>query len=210
MVRYPITLEPDDDTIMVTFPDFPEAHTFGEDREEALRRAPDALATMIDAYIRDRRPLPAPSPIAADSATLSALMSAKVELYNEMTAEKVSKSELARRLKVHPPQVDRLLDLNHGSKVDQLEAAAKALGRVLDVIVVAGDASGSLTPANVRVWRPARAMGKAQATTHSSPMIHPGVLRAQKPAVSVVRNSGTGRFSEKPSGARKTSATKKK
>ena len=133
MVQYPIVLERDDGTIMVTFPDFPETHTFGADRDEALMRAPDALATIIDAYIRDRRDLPTPSPIKRTTATLSALMSAKVELYRAMRAAGVTKSELARRLDWHLPQVDRLLDLRHGSQLDQLEAAAKAVGCFLDV-----------------------------------------------------------------------------
>jgi antitoxin HicB len=33
------------------------------------------------------------------------------------------------------PQVDRLLDLRHASRMDQIEAAARALGRVVEVRV---------------------------------------------------------------------------
>jgi antitoxin HicB len=134
MVRYPVVLEPDDNgTVMVAFPDFPEAQTFGEDEADALARASDALATIVDGYIRTRRPLPAPSPLSGLAAELSALMSAKVELYNAMQALGVSKSALGRRLNWHPPQVDRLLTLTHSSKVDQLDAAAKALGGNLNM-----------------------------------------------------------------------------
>ena len=132
MVRYPVVLEPDDNaTVMVTFPDFPEAQTFGEDEADAIVRASDALATIVDGYIRARRPLPAPSPISAHAAELSPLMSTKVELYNAMQALGVSKSVLGRRLNWHAPQVDRLLNLTHSSQVDQLDAAAKALGGTL-------------------------------------------------------------------------------
>ena len=61
-MEYPVTLERDDnDTLLVSFPDFPEAHTFGDDREEALARAQDALATIIDAYIKERRAIPSAS-----------------------------------------------------------------------------------------------------------------------------------------------------
>jgi antitoxin HicB len=64
---YPVTLERDaNGTILVSFPDFPEAHTFGADVEEALRRAPDALRTIIETYINDRRPIPLPSAIATE------------------------------------------------------------------------------------------------------------------------------------------------
>jgi antitoxin HicB len=134
MVRYPVVLEPDDNgTVMVTFPDFPEAQTFGEDEADALARASDALATIVDGYIRTRRPLPTPSLLSGHAAELSALMSAKAELYNAMQALGVSKSALGRRLNWHPPQVDRLLNLTHSSQVDQLDAAAKALGGTLNM-----------------------------------------------------------------------------
>jgi antitoxin HicB len=136
MVRYPVVLLPDDNgTVLVTFPDFPEAQTFGDSREEALAYASDALATIVDGYVRARRPLPAPSEIHGDAAELSALMSAKVELYNAMQALGVTKSDLGRRLNWHLPQVDRLLDLNHASQVDQLDAAVRALGGRLTVKV---------------------------------------------------------------------------
>ena len=44
MIKYPVRLEPDtNETVLVSFPDIPEAHTFGEDDQEALVRAVDAL-----------------------------------------------------------------------------------------------------------------------------------------------------------------------
>jgi antitoxin HicB len=59
MLRYPIVLERDDnDTLLVSFPDFPEAHTFGEDEADALVRAKDALMTVLEARIRDRESIP--------------------------------------------------------------------------------------------------------------------------------------------------------
>jgi antitoxin HicB len=44
-----------------------------------------------------------------------------------------NKSELARRLNVHLPQIDRLLDLDHDSRLDQLERAARAMGQDLHI-----------------------------------------------------------------------------
>ena len=40
---------------------------------------------------------------------------------------------LTRRLGWHTPQVDRLFDLRHASRLDQIEAAAAVLGRHLEV-----------------------------------------------------------------------------
>jgi antitoxin HicB len=129
---YRALLERDDnDTFLVTFPDFDEAHTFGETKEEALLRAQDALATVIEAYIKDRRPLPAPSEGPGALVPVPALIVAKMELHDAMLHAKVTKSELARRLDVHLPQVDRLLDIHHESRLDQIDRAMRALGQRL-------------------------------------------------------------------------------
>ena len=134
---YPVTLERDDNgTILVSFPDLPEAHTFGEDESDALERAKDALATVIDAYIKDRRDIPPPSAlIARHRVTVPALVEAKVRLYDTIRAAKVNKSELARRLDWHLPQVDRLLEMTHASKLEQLESAFAVMGKRLVVAV---------------------------------------------------------------------------
>lgn len=60
---YPVTLTPDDGTILVKFPDVPEAITFGadEDEDEALLQAVDALESALAFYVADRKPLPKPS-----------------------------------------------------------------------------------------------------------------------------------------------------
>jgi antitoxin HicB len=149
---YPVTLERDDnDTIVVSFPDFPEAHTFGETRADALAHAVDALATVIDAYIKDRRDIPLPSAAAGSHrVTTPALVEAKIRLYEAMRAAKVGKSELARRLDWHLPQVDRLLSMTHASRLGQLEAAFGALGKRLVVGVL------DLTIPPVRTRRRAR------------------------------------------------------
>ena len=132
---YPVILERDDnDTILVSFPDFPEAHTFGETVADALARAADALATAVDAYIKDRRDIPLPSAIVAKHrVTVPALVEAKMHLYETMRHAKVGKAELAKRLHWHLPQVDRLLQMTHGSKLEQLEAAFIVLGKRLVV-----------------------------------------------------------------------------
>ena len=119
------------------FPDIPEGHTFGEDKEEALMQAVDALETALSLYIDDRRDIPAPSAAKRGMKliTLPALAEAKIALYSTMRADRVGKAELARRLNCHLPQIDRLLDLHHASRLDQLEAAFRALGKQLSVQV---------------------------------------------------------------------------
>ena len=84
----------------------------------------------------DRRDIPMPrAATKGPFATLPALTEAKLGLYTAMRTVKVSKAELARRLNCHMPQVDRLLDLRHASRLDQLEGAFRALGKQLSVQV---------------------------------------------------------------------------
>jgi hypothetical protein len=42
-----------------------------------------------------------------------------------MTEQGIKKAELARRLGWHIPQVDRLFDLRHASRLDQIETAPR-------------------------------------------------------------------------------------
>ena len=59
---YPCELATDDDgTLVVTFPDVPEAITGGQDRTEAIRLAADALAVALAGYVHDQRDIPEPS-----------------------------------------------------------------------------------------------------------------------------------------------------
>lgn len=115
------------------------AHTFGDTREECLRNALDALETAFIAFMSDRSPIPQPSRIkrGMESVTLPALTEAKISLYREMLAADIRKAELARRLGWHKPQVDRLLDLRHDSRLDQLERAFAALGKRMTIAVEA-------------------------------------------------------------------------
>jgi antitoxin HicB len=136
MMRYAVTLTPDDNgTLLATAPDFPEAITFGEDRQDALARAVDAIESAIIGRIEAREDIPRPTSRASDSVALPALSAAKVELYRAMRVDSVGKAELARRLGVALPHVDRLLDLRRKSRLDSLVDAFAALGRTLDIVV---------------------------------------------------------------------------
>jgi antitoxin HicB len=63
------------------------------------------------------------------------MQAAKTELYREFLASGIRKAELARRLGIPKTNVDRLFDLRHQSRLDQIEAAFQALGKVLSIEV---------------------------------------------------------------------------
>ncbi len=62
MFEYPVELIPaKEGGFVVTFPDVPEAITQGEDQDEALQNASDALETGLAFYVEEGRQLPLPS-----------------------------------------------------------------------------------------------------------------------------------------------------
>ncbi|RJG06234.1 type II toxin-antitoxin system HicB family antitoxin [Noviherbaspirillum cavernae] len=136
-MRYPVVLTPDGDGFMAAFPDIPEALTSGATEEEALEMAKDALATAMEFYFEDGRPVPLPSKIkrGQQAVDLPASMSAKVLLLNEMLSQKVKPTELARMLDTSPQDVNRLLNLDHATKIDTIEQALRALGKELVIDV---------------------------------------------------------------------------
>jgi len=135
MFDYPVSISKDGDSLLVVFVDVPEAITFGADHSEALLNAVDALETGLSFYVDARKPLPVPSKARRGQTTVrpSALECAKLGVYQAMMDQGIRKSELARRLGWHMPQVDRLFDLNHASKMEQIEAAANVLGKQIEV-----------------------------------------------------------------------------
>ena len=133
--EYPVRLESDKrGVVTVTFADLPGV-TEGEGESEALQRAVDALETVLASYVRDGRDLPVPSRTKKGTRVTrpSPLSCMKLAAYQEMRHRRMGKAELARRLGWHLPQVDRVLDLRHASKIDQVEAVLSALGLVLRV-----------------------------------------------------------------------------
>lgn len=156
---YPVIFTPDDNgALLVTCPDLPEVSTFGEDEEDGIQRAADAIEEALAARIARREDIPTPTveprrtvklgrrkiglslptpPREPDRwiVRLPPLTRAKVELYRAVRADGISKAELGRRLGWHGPQVDRLFDLNRSSTFEQIDQALRAIGRVLDVSV---------------------------------------------------------------------------
>lgn len=133
MHGYPVNLRKDGKFVTVSFPDIPEAHTFGKSREHALVMAKEALETAMEFYFDDQRPVPPPSlPRRGQPAVeLAPSIAAKVLLLNEMVRQKVRPVELARRIGATRQEVNRLTNLRHATKIDRIDAALRALGKRL-------------------------------------------------------------------------------
>jgi antitoxin HicB len=118
-------------------PDFPQVRSTGASKAEALSRATEAVVTVIDDFVKARRPIPEgfTSPVPGEAVRVPALVAAKIALHNEMRRRGLRKSAMRKRLQWHRPQIDRLLDVRYASKMDQVEKAFDALG--LELVVAA-------------------------------------------------------------------------
>ena len=135
--QYAVKLEVADGEFMATCRDIPEFVAVGDDRDEALYNAVEALELALSIYVDNKQAFPAPSKAKRDEhmVAVPVLSAAKLGLFSAMLDQGVSKLALAKRLGVHPPQIDRLLDVSHASKIETIEHALSLLGRriVLEV-----------------------------------------------------------------------------
>lgn len=135
---YPVCLidEPETGLVRAQLPDWGEAETCGNNHQDALAMAADLLETLASIAVAEDAAIPEPAPSQHhQTVSLSTVSAAKVELYLALRESRMPQAELARRLGWHPPQVSRLLDLRHKSRVDQIERAFEVLGKRLVVSV---------------------------------------------------------------------------
>lgn len=141
MILYPLKFEADDNgTFLVTCPVLPEVTTFGEDWTDAIHRGAEAVEEAIAARISDWQEVPVPDgsdlapALKKNQATaISLLAEMKLHLYMACREANVTRAELVRRTGWHREQVDRLFRFDHASKVEQMEAALRALNQRFDV-----------------------------------------------------------------------------
>ena len=112
MLQYPARIEADGDRFMASFRDIPEALT---GRAVPPASAPEEGEVLV---------------------SLPASVEAKILVLNEMVAQHVTQSELARKMGTTKQEVTRIVDLHHATKIDTLAQALGALGRQLRISVV--------------------------------------------------------------------------
>ncbi len=118
---------------VVRFPDLTGANTGAETFELALEEAADCLGSYLAMLIAKRQPIPGPSRISAKLRPIAVPLwiAPKVALHRAMQENRVSNSELARRLGVRETVIRRMLDPDHATKPSRLDAALRALGKRL-------------------------------------------------------------------------------
>lgn len=127
---YAVKITHDDRGYLVTFPDIPEAITCGDTIESSKEEALDALITAFEFYFEDERTIPMPT-VHKDLEYIEVPLSvwAKVLTLNTMLEKRISQVELARKMGVKKQEIQRIISLEHNTKIDRLHAAMIAMGK---------------------------------------------------------------------------------
>ncbi len=136
---YAAKITPDeDDDLVVTFRDLPEAITDGRDRADALFQGADALEEAIAGRIATGGEIPTPTKPRKGEVLvhLPPVMAAKAALYEAMRSVGMTKTRLAIELGCDEKEVRRLLDPKHASKIGRIQEALTALHLTIEIRVV--------------------------------------------------------------------------
>jgi len=126
-----------DGRVLVEFIDLPRVATDGRDEREAMEEAIDALGSDLSIRLSRHEDIPtASTPKRGQRLVPVPLwLAPKLALYLAMRDQGVGNSELARRLGVHERVVRRMLDPEHATKAERIQAALALLGKQLTVDV---------------------------------------------------------------------------
>ena len=138
-MAYPARFEPAEEggfTVIVSGID--GAISEGDDMKGAKKAAVAVIADMANYLLDEKRPIPpAPAPTKGEMMVhLPIVMALKLVLRNEMLAQKVSLSELARRMGMSAQLLGQTLDLTRTrTSIDALDSAFRAIGKTLKMSV---------------------------------------------------------------------------
>ncbi len=126
-----------DRRVLVEFIDLPRVATDGKDEREAMEEAIDALGSDLSIRLSRHEDIPVPSALRRGQRLVPVplWLAPKLALYLAMHEQSVSNSELARRLGVHERVVRRMIDPEHATKAEKIQAALAALGKQMTVEV---------------------------------------------------------------------------
>jgi antitoxin HicB len=126
-----------DGGVLATFADVPEAISHGEDREDAVRSAQEALAVALFGYLREGRKIPRAKRKSGVQIAPPATDILKIAVIEAWMDSGLTKSEFARMLAVDEKEARRILDPDAATKADRLEEALSVLGRKVHIAVEA-------------------------------------------------------------------------
>ena len=129
---YHCTIEKEEDMFIVQFPDMPNIQTFGNNEEEALAMAREALEGCLECDISRGIPIPPPSFTGGYPIPVASHIKLPLQL-RELRGDQ-SQTDIARRLGLSYQSYQRLENPRKANPtVKTLEKIARAYGRELSI-----------------------------------------------------------------------------
>jgi len=122
---------------MVELIDLARVSTDGADHREAMEEAMDALGSDLSIRLSQREEIPTPSRLKRGQRLVPVplWLAPKLALHLAMREQQVNNSELARKLGLQERVIRRMLDPQHATKAENIQAALAMLGKQLTVEV---------------------------------------------------------------------------
>lgn len=140
MFAYPAKIIQDGECYLVSFRDFEGKNPVvqGFSREKALEMAKDWLLCAAAVALDNGKKLPESSLPEKEEVMVEMPISAQVKLLllYEMLDQSVSGSELARRMNIKRFNVQKIIKVDHTTKIDTLDKAMHALGKKIKIELV--------------------------------------------------------------------------
>ena len=123
--------------VLVRFPDLPGVATDGKNLAEAMVEAMDCLGSDLSIRMLQKEEIPAPSVRKRGQRLVPVplWLAPSLALYVAMRERGMSNSQLARKMGCTETVVRRMLDPEHHTKPEKLQAALRLLGKRLAVSV---------------------------------------------------------------------------
>jgi antitoxin HicB len=137
MLKYPAIFTPEESGFSIEFPDFPGCFSQGENLDEALAMAEEALNGHIRCLIEMNANIPESSEIQGENIhyiSVEPEIAIPILLQNIRKKESLSQSEVARRINIAYQSYQRLEKVKgFNASIKTLSKIAKVLGKRLDV-----------------------------------------------------------------------------
>ena len=123
--------------VLVRFPDLPGVATDGKDMAEAMVEAIDCLGSDLAIRMAQKDDIPPPSTPKRGQhlVPVPLWLAPNLALYLTMRKKGISNCDLARRLGCGETVVRRMLDPDHNTKPEKLQAALAALGKRISITI---------------------------------------------------------------------------
>lgn len=134
---YPYELTPEDEGgFSISVPDVPGVHTQAETETEAAQQAEDALISVLSVLVEDGERVPPPTAAhGRPVVVLPALDAAKLALHEAILDAGLDDRQFAERIGKDEKFVRRLRNPLNKSRIQDVEAALRALGKRLHISV---------------------------------------------------------------------------